>query len=284
MLKAITFLLLRIFSNPIANSFQKKLACKYSSLLINLYSYLIMSIACIIPATQVNWKNFSFEFWLYAFIAGALCSLGTVCLIKALRNGEISILGPINSYKCVIGLISSFILLKEIPTILGFFGLLLIVAGSWINFDTTDEGVSLALFKRQDIQLRFAALFLTGIEASFLKKIIVMSSAEISFILWSFGGFVFSVLFILFQKDRLKIPERKDLKFFGAIAFCLTIMQYSTNIVFKYFDVGLSLALFQLSSLVAIFLGYKYFNEKDMFQKALGTVVMLAGAAFILIR
>lgn len=282
MLKAITFLLLRIFSNPIANSFQKKLACKYSSLLINFYTYLFMSILCIIPASKVNWSSFSFEFWSYVVIAGAFCTLGTVCLIKA-KNGELSILGPINSYKCVIGLISSFILLKEIPTIFGFLGLIFIIAGSWINFDTTEEGFSIALFKRQDIQLRFAALFLTGIEASFLKKIIIMSSAQISFILWAFAGFLFSALFILLAKDKFKIVEKKDYKWIFVITICLTIMQYSTNVVFKYFDVGLSLALFQLSSLIAIFLGYKYFNEKDMFKKSIGTIIMLVGAAFILI-
>ncbi|MCQ2788821.1 MAG: DMT family transporter [bacterium] len=283
MLKAITFLLLRIFSNPIANTFQKKLACKYSSLLINFYTYLFMSILCIVPASKINWSNFSFEFWSYVFIAGALCTLGTVCLIKALKNGELSILGPINSYKCVIGLISSFVLLKEIPTIYGFLGLIFIIAGSRINFDTTEEGFSIALFKRQDIQLRFVALILTGIEAAFLKKIIIMSSVQISFILWAFAGFIFSALFILLAKDKFKIVEKKDFKWIFVITICLTIMQYSTNIVFKYLDVGLSLALFQLSSLIAIFLGYKYFNEKDMFKKTIGTIIMLIGAALIFI-
>ena len=41
--------------------------------------------------------------------AGLLCTLGNICLIKAINLGELSVLGPINSYKSIIGLIFAFI-------------------------------------------------------------------------------------------------------------------------------------------------------------------------------
>src|SRR5574344_317951 len=142
MLQTILALSLRILSNPLANACQKQLSKKYSSILINFYSYFLMSLFCVVPALFVDWTRFSVEFWFYVLIAGFLCTLGTICLIKALGLGELSVLGPINSYKCIIGLITAFFLLKEIPSLISILGLLLIVWGSWFIFDTVTEGFS----------------------------------------------------------------------------------------------------------------------------------------------
>ena len=59
-----------------------------------------------------NFLNYSTEYYLYVILAGILCTLGSVCLIKALQLGEMSVLGPINSYKCVVGLIAGFLFFK----------------------------------------------------------------------------------------------------------------------------------------------------------------------------
>ena len=67
------------------------------------------------------------------------------------------------------------------------------------------------------------------------------------------------------------------------IAVCLGLMQFSTNVVFKHLDVGLSLALFQLSSIVAIIFGYKVFKESQIVKKLIGAVIMIAGSCLILL-
>ncbi len=61
-------------------------------------------------------------------------------------------------------------------------------------------------------------------------------------------------------------------------------MQYSTNIVFEKLNVGLSLALFQLSGIVAVILGYKFFNEGQLLKKIIGSIIMIAGSCLILMR
>ena len=60
-------------------------------------------------------------------------------------------------------------------------------------------------------------------------------------------------------------------------------MQFSTNIVFEKLNVGLSLALFQLSSIVAIIFGYKVFKESNVIKKLIGAVIMIAGSCLILL-
>ena len=175
MIRTIIALFLRIVSNPLANVYQKKICETNSSLICNFYTYFILGILCVPFALKVDWGILPKEFWFYAITAGLLCSVGNACLVKALQIGELSVLGPINSYKSVVGMIIAIFILHEIPSLFGVLGVVLIIWGSWFVFDTQAEGFSLSLFKRKDILLRFTALILMGVEAVLLKKVILLS-------------------------------------------------------------------------------------------------------------
>ena len=283
MLTTIIALCLRITSNPAANAVQKALSKKHSATMINLYVFGFLSLFCIIPASLNNWSSYTLEYWNYVLLAGCLCTLGSICLIKALQYGEMSILGPINSYKCLVGLLFGYILLGEIPSIRGIIGTLLIIFGSWFIFDTVKTDGFFKILFRKDIFLRFCALFFTGCEAVVLKKIILLSSPKESLILWCFSGFIFTLLLAILFKVKLKKISKKDTLLTLLIAICLGIMQYSTNIVFEKINVGLSLALFQLSGIISILFGYFIFKEHRLRKKLLGTIIMIVGSCLILL-
>ena len=283
MLTTILALLIRIISNPLANLVQKIQSEKHNAVLINTYSYFFLSLACIAPTIMNNWSGYGLNFWLYALLAGILCTLGSICLIKALQIGEMSILGPINSYKCIVGLIIGYLLLGEIPSIYGILGILLIIFGSWFIFDTVNEGFSFKLLLRKDIILRFCALFFTGCEAVVLKKIILISSVGESFILRCFTGFLFSILLLIVFRVKPERISGKDLFSCAGIATCIGLMQLSTNFVFERMNVGLSLALFQLSSVIAVIFGYKVFKEEHFLKKLTGSIIMIIGSCMILL-
>mgnify|MGYP002623456235 CR=1 FL=1 len=282
MLTAIS-VVLRILSNSTANLYQKKAGEIRSPLVTNLLTYAIMSAICAIPALFVNWSVYSAEFWGYVIIAGALCTVGTVALIEALKIGELSVLAPINSYKSVIGLISAIFILGEFPSFKNLVCIIFIIAGSYFVLNTNNNKFSLNIFFRKDVRLRFFALLCSGIEAAFLKKIIVMSSYGISLILWCFSGFLCSLLlFVLKDKKQIVPPKKIYYSYCLVISVMLLIMQLTTNYVFSKIEVGSALALFQLSSLVSIFYGYKLYHEKNMRRKLIGTFIMIISAAIIL--
>jgi drug/metabolite transporter (DMT)-like permease len=283
MWESLLALVVRIFSNPAANVFQKKLSDKYSAILINLYSYAFLTLFCASPILTNNWGQYDAGYWLYVGLAGMLCTLGSVCLIKALQYGEMSVLGPINSYKCLVGLVVGFVVLGEVPSVFGLLGVILILFGSWFIFDTMPEGFSFKLLLRKDIILRFCALFFTGCEAVVLKKIILMSSACECFMLWCLSGLVFTLILAALFRVKIEMLPKKDLSQTFLIALCLGLMQYSTNIVFKHLNVGLSLALFQLSSVIAVLAGYYMFREGSLVKKLTGTFVMIFGSCLILL-
>lgn len=275
--------ILRIFANPVANMFEKKVSMEGSSLYTSFYSYLIMGLCCIPFAFQYQWNNLPFTFWKYSILAGLLCAVGRACMVKALQIGELSVLGPINSYKSIVGLIVGIFLLAEIPSAYGILGILLIILGSRFVFETTKEGFSLKLFKRKDIILRFTALLLTGIEAVFLKKVILLSSVSMSFMMWAWTGAIFTLLIILAVRKPYVPVKKNQIHQYLTICISLAVMQLSTNFVFQHIKVGYALALFQLSTIVNLLFGIKFFHEKDLYKKLTGTIIMMIGSIVIIL-
>lgn len=225
------------------------------------------------------------DFWLYSILGGIFGALGNGLLVKALQKGNLSVLGPINSYKAIVGLIFGIILLGEIPNLWGIFGIGIIIFGSYLVLDTTEERFSLALLRNKEIQFRAGAMILTAIEAIFVKKVILSSSPEIAFISWSTFGAFFSLILVVLFRIEIKTEIRK----LGISAFtklflliiCIGIMQLSTNYVFENMDVGYALSLFQLSIIVSVILGYRYFQEKDIRKKIIGSAIMIIGSVLI---
>ena len=106
--------LLRILSNPLANVFQKQLTERSEPpLKVNFITFLLLSAVCIVPATRIEWAAMPKEFWVWCTVAGIFGATGNGFLVKALQGGDLSVLGPINSYKSVVGMIAGILLLGD---------------------------------------------------------------------------------------------------------------------------------------------------------------------------
>ena len=279
---------LRIFSNTLGNVFQKQLTARGNHpLLINFLTYFLLSVVCIFFAAFVHWKELPRQFWMYSILGGIAGASGNGFLVKALQKGDLSVLGPVNSYKSVIGVIVGIILLREIPNLWGILGIALIIYGSYFVLDTTEERFSLALMKKSEIQFRLWAMILTGIEAVFVKKVILASSTTIAFISWCWFGAIFSfVLLCIYRLDIKKEVKKIGYKETGKYLLLITsvgTMQFTTNYTFDHMDVGYALSLFQLSTIVSVVLGYRIFKERDIRKKLIGATIMIAGSIVIIL-
>jgi drug/metabolite transporter (DMT)-like permease len=61
-------------------------------------------------------------FWVNILAAVGLAVGGYVFLWYALRSTDLSVLGPINAYKAVLGLLLAVVLIGEVPTLSGLVG------------------------------------------------------------------------------------------------------------------------------------------------------------------
>ncbi|MBN2425303.1 MAG: EamA family transporter [Calditrichaceae bacterium] len=281
-------ILLRIFSNPLGNAFQKQLTAKGNHpLLVNFLTYLFLSLICLYFAVSVYWQILPRSFWTYSILGGMAGALGNGFLIKALQKGDLSVLGPVNSYKSVVGIIAGIILLGELPDIWGIFGMVLIIYGSYFVLETTEEGFSFRLLKRSEIQYRLWAMILTAIEAVFVKKVILASSTGIAFISWCFFGAVFSLaLLCIFRLDFKQMAMRfrfTDMCGYFFLVICIGTMQLTTNYVFEHMVVGYALSIFQLSIIISVLLGQRIFREQHIRKKLIGSTIMIIGSVVIIL-
>jgi len=214
--------ILRVISNPLANVYQKQLTSKGNNpLIVNFLTYFLLSLFCGILLFFIQIPDLGKDFWLYSILGGIAGAMGNGFLVKALQTGDLSILGPINSYKSVVGIIAGLFLLSEIPDIWGIMGISLIIYGSYYVLDTTDERFSWKLLKNPAIQFRIWAMVLTAIEAVFIKRVILAS---------------FSFIVLFFYKTRLNTEFRRTVKLknmnkFLLLIACIGTMQYTTNYV-----------------------------------------------------
>ncbi len=282
---------LRVLSNPLSNVFQKKLTGDgMHPLVVNFLSYLVLSLITIPLIISHNWQSFTTGFWLWAMLMGVLGAMGNGFLVMALQGGELSVLGPINAYKSVVGIIVGFLLLGELPSWLGLLGVMIIVWGSYFVMadSNSDKKLSWGIFKQPAIRYRVYAMVFSAIEAVVGKNVILMSDVNICFLLWCWMGMLFSGMMswgILMGRKTKKFSFHLSLGQLGLLTLLplsIGLMQYSTNYVFKHMDVGYALALFQLSAIVSIVFGYKLYHEKNIKRKLLGTTIMIAGAILII--
>ena len=273
MIALVLSIFIRIISNSYLNVFQKLLTNNgEKSSVINFYTYLGLTVLggifCQIPV-------FNTELLTNVLIMGFLGALGNYFIIKALSCGELSTLAPINSYKPIVALFLGFVVLKEIPTFLDIFAILLIIFGTFVL-------VNSKFFFSKSCLFRFLALIFSGTEAIFIKKVIILSNVSSAFLFWAFSGFIFSALFVILSKHKLKI-SKLSIKYQLGLVLLVGLMQYSTNFVFSKMNVAYALAVFQLSTVLSVFLGVNLFQEGGLIRKIIASIIMIFGAIILIL-
>lgn len=280
--------IIRILVNPFSNVLQKQITIKgQHPLFINLATYFLLAFISIFLVYDISIQSLDSAFWIYSIAGGITGALGNGFIVKALEKGDLSILGPINAYKSLVGMVFAYILIREVPNAWGILGVLFIIIGSYFVLDTTEEKFSWQLFKTPAIQYRLAALILTGIQAVLDKKVIEHSNLTIAFAGWSIFGAGFSLIFIVFTKVSLqrefeKLNRTILIKYFFLV-ITVGLMLASTNYTLSHMPVGYALALFQLSILLSVVLGHRLFNELHLAKKLIGASIMIIGSAMIIL-
>ena len=279
----------RILSNAASNVFQKRLTgFGVAPFQVNLVSYGALSVIGMFFLCANLPDELPMRYWIFSLLSGLTGALGNGFIVKALEKGELSVMGPINAYKPVVGMVTSFMLARELPNSFGLAGVALIILGSYFVLDATQERFSWTLLRNRAIQYRIAALLLTGIQAVIDKEIIRASNLGMAFFSWSFFGLLFTSIMWTYTGKNGTQPVGRSLRLhrldFLLLVICTGTMVYSTNITFSSIPVGEALALFQLSGILTVYWGYRFFREGQLIRKLVGAGFMAAGAALILLH
>ena len=286
----ILFVMARIVANPVSNVFQKQVAQRGSHpVFIIAVTHAILTLTALPILPGVRWGELRTEFWTNMGVCTVLAVAGNVLLVYALRGGDLSVLGPINAYKSVLSLGLGVFLLGEVPTAFGVAGVFFVLTGSYFVVDRAagePRGNAFSrFFRHRGIQLRLAALILSATEAVFLKRAILHSSPTSTFLFWCVLGLPVAAAALAFIPRETAGEEMRRFALqrstFLWLALTTGLMQAATLFTFDKLQVGYSLALFQLSTLISVFLGYRYFAERNIRRRLLGSLIMVLGAVLI---
>jgi drug/metabolite transporter (DMT)-like permease len=287
----IAFVITRIILNPVVNLCQKKLSNNgASSLLIVTSTYLTLSILSIPWFFVRGIDGLSAGFLITALLMTIAGTAGNLLLMMALKHSDLSVFGPINAFKPVIGLILAYFMISEIPSVRGVVGILIIVAGSFFLGHDPEGGISVgtfaALFRSRGVILRLASLCLISVEAVLMKECVNHAGVLSTFAVWALlGAPVLVMIVLLMRRNSIRsgiiILRSNPVTSFGAIIL-YGAMQLATLFVFEKGIVGFSLALFQLSTVISVFLGWICFRERSFLPRLAGSLIMIGGAILII--
>ncbi len=222
-------------------------------------------------------------------VACLLDGVGNVLLVASIGRGELSVIGPINSYKPLVGLLGAWWWLDERPGSLSLLGMGVILAGTWCLSQgrSNDRGAT----PMHAIAARFASIGLTALASVFLKE--ALSKASWLDVLWGWalGSSVVAMSIDMLMRKFAPTRSKESLPTAGGsldprlawIALAYALLQGSTILLFRTIPIGPALALFQLSGILQVFLGWRLFREPHLGWRLSASLVMAVGATMVLL-
>lgn len=225
------------------------------------------------------------EFWGALALSGSLNVMAAVLYIKAIKYSDLSITVPMITFTPLFLLLTSPLIIHEVPTLSGILGVILIVIGAYIlNIGESVKGVMVpfqALLREKGPQIMLFVAFVWSITST-IDKIGIKNSSPL---IWSIAvtSFISISLFpiILFRSvndnSLIGLTLRSSISlglvnalaiFFEMTAYSLTLVAYANSIK-------------RMSIVMSVIFGHYIFKEEGMRQRLLGTCIMLLGVILI---
>jgi drug/metabolite transporter (DMT)-like permease len=223
------------------------------------------------------------EFWLALLVSGSLNTLTSILYMKALKYSDLSLVKPITAFTPLFLLVTSPLILGEVPSLLGVCGVMLIVLGSYIlNIKEIRKDFLApfkALLREKGVRLMFLVAFLWSISSNF-DKIGVTSSSPIFWIV-AVHIFLSLSLFPFAYKKLGKEHFRNSVKILIPVGFASGISLLCQMIAIKLTLVAYVISIKRTSSIISVAFGYFFFKEKNIKERLLGAAIMVIGAVLI---
>lgn len=289
---ALLLVFLRLGCNAWLNVLQKRVLQKHLSAALLLSTTFALLAFWIAPLLFFySFENLPAAFWCNMMLVAVLDVPGNYFLVKSLGLAELSLIGPLNSYKPVVALLLGVLVLGEVPSLTGLAGVVIILLGSLLLSPKPDlhhPHKRTVLWRDRGAWHRLLALLFTASASIFLKAAINVSSALHTFLAWALLCAAGAFLLQLFAREpRDQIGAQLLRKNFTALLLMAALflgMQLVTLQAFALMNVAYVLALFQLSGLLNVLLGWKIFNEGNILRRAIASVIMIAGAVLLIIK
>ncbi|MBU3925753.1 DMT family transporter [Patescibacteria group bacterium] len=280
------FALASAFSHSLNNLCSKFLVSKIPKSLIGLGVYFFATVSLFVASFINGIPDLGEKFLIAVLITGILNVFAYFAILRAYELADLSLVFPMILLTPVILMGTSYFILGEKPSLLGFLGVIVVLLGLFFVVRNSDEKLDQKkIDSKKGIMYGILVAIIWSISINF-DKIAVLNSdsffagACISLIMFFGIGFVF-----LQQKNYFYI-ERKIFKYFPII-FITSIFSVITIIThFKALSMGLAsytIVIKRTAVLFGVIWGVLFFKEKNFLPKIIGSAIAVAGIALILL-
>ncbi|MBN3037007.1 MAG: EamA family transporter [Candidatus Diapherotrites archaeon] len=205
--------------------------------------------------------------------------------MKAINASDLSITLPMIAFTPAFMLLTGSLLLNELPNALGILGVLTIVAGAYLlRIKDAREGLLkpfFSLLKEKGAGYMLAVAFFFSI-TSVTGKLAINESTPLFAVTMIY--LVSMLVFTAYVVATGKLEARDVTENWRGLALIGFFMSLAEIALFNAMMLTLAvyaIAVKRLSILFGSLYGFKFFREKDVVQRLLGSVIMLAGIVII---
>lgn len=218
---------------------------------------------------------------------GILMLITTYLLVKATQISDLSVSMPMLSLTPLFLILTSYIMLNELPTFYGFFGIFLIVLGAYaIHIKDYKKGFFepfKSLIKDKGSFYAIIVAFIWSITSN-LFKIGILQSSPLFYVsaVYIFTSIIMLPLILIKFKEKVKEAKTNfnSLVLLGFLsAFVVATVAYAIAVAI----VPYVIALKRSSIIFSVLLGFSLFKEKNFKHAIIGAGIMFIGIILIAI-
>jgi len=238
----------------------------------------------VVTLFSTNTFEFSFEVLKIAFLKGFLNALAGACYIFALKKSDVSLCAPMLNITPLAMILTSFLILDELPSVPGALGIFAIVIGAYI-LTTEKQRYFAKIFKDKGVQLALCTAIIYSITANLDKLGVLLINAQSYITLSMFFSFIFLLTFSsAFSKKFWRSLEKKSALLLLPVACVAALALYFQLLAIVLTKASYVIAIKRLSTLMTALLGGKIFKEKEVRKRTLAACVMVIGVLLIVLR
>jgi drug/metabolite transporter (DMT)-like permease len=240
---------------------------------------LLATLACV-PVPSLDTR-----FWLVLAVSAPLEIAAMFLYLRAIALAPLSLTAPLLAWTPVFSAMVSAVALREVPSLAGLGGVLLVAAGSWILY--AREGCTpleplRCLARERGVRLMLAVALIFSATSALGKVGLTHSSAAF------FGPIYVAVLAVslaltavLRGEGREMVAELKPNRWFFAIGIGVAAMTVLHFAAIAMTQVAYMVAVKRSSLLVSVILGRVFFEERGLRRRLPGAAIMFAGVLLL---
>lgn len=269
---------------------KKLLVAQTSPYIVGGIQFLIAG-AILSTVSFVNgFPNVQSGFYSAVSVTVVLNVVATIFLYKALKSGDLSLVSPLLSFTPAFLIVTSFVILHELPSLLGVFGIALIVVGSyilhWAFFGESIVNVFSRFRSDPASMYMLAVAFIFSISGNFdklasLHGTPVFASAIIDISL----GTSLLVLGLLLKKRAGDVAYSGTIRWqwLVLLGMLFALGTWAQNTALTIQIVPYVMAVARLNIIFSVLYGFFLFREHNILWRFVGSMVMLLGIALIVL-